>query len=82
MCLNSSFEGDDNSSYNLLLMCSSEREDGSFLASAWDEYRILSHRCPSHEEAAEFLTTQLIFNPATDHSRYVYAASADKERYV
>ena len=61
-------------------MCSSEREDGSFLASAWDEYRIVSHRCPSTEEASKFLKKQLVCDPRFSQSDYVHAGCADAER--
>ena len=78
----SSTQVKDNDAYNLVLMCSSEREDGSFLASAWDEYRIVSHRCPPREDAKEFLTQQLMVDSFRINSKYVNAASADKERYI
>ena len=61
-------------------MCSSEREGGSFLASAWNEYRIVSHRCPSRQQIAEFLKEQLFWDPRLNQSHYVHAASADIER--
>jgi len=67
-------QGRDNDIFNLLLMCSSERADVSFLASACDEYRVVSHGCPTCEEAKEVLTEQL-----RDRSNSVSAASADKD---
>ena len=68
--------------FNLLLMCSSEKEDGSFLAAAWDEYRIVSHRCPSLEETAEFLKEKLQCDLRFNQPEYIHAGCADKERYL
>ena len=70
--------GDAN--YNLLLMCASEKEDGSYLASAWDEYRIVAHRCPSQEETRKFLFSQFKYVSATSGRDSPYAAAADEDR--
>ena len=79
-CVVFSVEDAENDTFNLLLMCSSEREDGSFLASAWDEFRIVPHRCPSTEEASKFLKEQLMCDPRFNQSDYVHAGCADEER--
>ena len=73
-------KGMGDANYNLLLMCASEKEDGSYLASAWDEYRIVAHRCPSQEETRKFLFSQFKYVSATSGRDSPYAAAADEDR--
>ena len=71
---------DSSATYNLVVICSSEREDTSYLASALDNYRIVSPPSPLAYIIQEFLRGQ--FTP--DRSRqtssvFQLAADADIE---
>ena len=61
-------------------MCSSEKEDVSFLASALDNYRIMSHPCPPASATKDFLTSQCKIDPATAARGVEHAAKADLEK--